>query len=218
MLLFPADTVEIHDTWSVAGLAGTGSHDFSVRDAFVPGAHGVSPFQDAPREAGPLYRFPFFGLLAVGVAAVALGIARRALDEVRALAARKTPAMAQRRLAERGTAQAAIAEAEGHLGGGRSFLLESVEAVWEHAAAGGAVRVEERARVRVAATHAVRASARAVDLAYELGGGSAIYLESPLQRCLRDVHVVTQHASVSAGSLELAGRALLGVGADLSIL
>jgi hypothetical protein len=40
----------------------------------------------------------------------------------------------------------------------------------------------------------------------------------PLQRCFRDVHVVTQHASVASGSLELAGRALLGVEADYSIL
>jgi hypothetical protein len=53
---------------------------------------------------------------------------------------------------------------------------------------------------------------------YELGGGSSIYQSSPLQRCFRDVHAVTQHASVSAGSQELAGRALLGVGGDYSIL
>jgi hypothetical protein len=53
---------------------------------------------------------------------------------------------------------------------------------------------------------------------YELGGGSSIYQSSPLQRCFRDVHVVTQHASVAAGSLELAGRALLAVDGDYSIL
>jgi alkylation response protein AidB-like acyl-CoA dehydrogenase len=231
LLFFPAAEVEIHDTWRVAGLAGTGSHDLVVRERFVPEAHAVSLASGAPREPGALYRFPVFGLLAVGVSAVALGIARRALDELRALAARKTPALARRRLAERGSVQTAVAEAEGHLGAGRAGLLLAVHEVGERARAGGAglragpgaprpdaIGLLDRARVRVAAAHAVRAATRAVDLAYELGGGSAIYLESPLQRCLRDVHVVTQHASVSGGSLELAGRALLGVDADFSIL
>jgi alkylation response protein AidB-like acyl-CoA dehydrogenase len=218
LLFFPADRVEIVDTWSVSGLMGTGSHDLAVRDCFVPASHAVSLISDAVREAGVLYRFPVFGLLAIGVASVALGIARRAIDEAVALATHKTPALAQRRLAERGTAQVAIAEAEGALGGARAFLLAAIDETWQRVAAGGAIGTAERARVRIAAGHAVRGATRAVDLAYELGGGSSIYQSSPLQRCFRDVHVVTQHASVSAGSQELAGRALLGVDGDYSIL
>jgi alkylation response protein AidB-like acyl-CoA dehydrogenase len=58
------------------------------------------------------------------------------------------------------------------------------------------------------------ASARTVDLAYEAGGASSIYSSSPLQRCFRDVHVATQHIMVAPGSLELAGRALLGIEGD----
>ena len=218
LLFFPADAVEIHDTWHVAGLCGTGSHHIAVRDLFVPDSHAVSIITDAPRESGPLYRFPVFGLLAIGVASVALGIARRALDELQALAVRKTPALSQRRLAERGAVQARVAEAEGLLGGGRAGLLATIDEVWRRAAEGGALGVAERARVRIAASHAVLAATRAVDAAWELGGGSAIYLDSPLQRLFRDAHVVTQHASVSGGSLELAGRALLAVDGDLSIL
>jgi alkylation response protein AidB-like acyl-CoA dehydrogenase len=218
LLFFPIADVAIHDTWRVSGLCGTGSHDFEVAGARVPDAHAVSLLSGAPRERGPLYRFPVFGLLAVGVASVALGIARRALDELRALAVRKTPALAQRRLAERGTVQAAVAEAEAALGGGRAFLLETIEAIWERAATGGELGLPERARVRIAAAGAARAGARAASVAYELGGGSVIYQESALQRCFRDAHVVTQHASVSGGSFELAGRALLGVDGDFGVL
>jgi alkylation response protein AidB-like acyl-CoA dehydrogenase len=218
LLFFPASEVEILDTWHVAGLAGTGSHDIAVRDLFVPDAHAVSLISDVPREAGVLYRFPVFGLLAVGVASVSLGIARRAIDELKSLATRKTPVLAQRRLAERGTAQTAVAEAEGALGGARSFLLATIEEVWAGVAAGSPVGLTERARVRIAAATAVRGAARAVDLMYELGGGSSIYQSSPLQRCFRDVHVITQHASVSAASLELAGRALLSIDGDYSVL
>jgi len=218
LLFFPAEKVEILDTWHVAGLQGTGSHDIAVHDLFVPEAHAVSLISGTPRESGPLYRFPVFGLLAVGVASVSLGIARRAIDELVALAKRKTPALAQRRLAERGTAQTAVAEAEGALGGARSFLIATIEEVWTRVAAGAAIGLAERARVRIAAANAVRGAARAVDRMYELGGGSSIYQSSPLQRCFRDVHVVTQHASVAASSLELAGRALLAIDGDYSIL
>jgi alkylation response protein AidB-like acyl-CoA dehydrogenase len=218
LLFFPAADVEIVDTWHVAGLAGTGSHDLAVRERFVPESHAVSLITGTPRETGALYRFPVFGLLAIGVASVSLGIARRAIDETLALAAKKTPALAQKRLAERATAQVAVAQAEGSLGGARDHLLATIEAVTERVAAGAEITPAERARVRIAAASAVRGAARAVDAMYELGGGSSIYLGSALQRCFRDVHVVTQHAAVSQGSLELAGRALLGVDADYSIL
>ena len=62
------------------------------------------------------------------------------------------------------------------------------------------------------------AAAKAADAAYELGGGGSIYASSPLQRCFRDVHVVTQHMMVAPATWELAGRALLGVKGDLSML
>jgi alkylation response protein AidB-like acyl-CoA dehydrogenase len=218
LMLFPANEVEIVDTWKVAGLEGTGSHDITVRELVVPEAHSVSLLTERPRESGPLYAFPAFGLLALGIASVALGIARRALGELRELALAKTPTLAQRRLADRPATQARTAEAEALAGSARAYLLETVRDVFERAARTGELGLAERARVRLAATSAVKQCARAVDSAYELGGGSSIYLGSPLQRCLRDVHVVTQHMMVSDASLELVGRVLLGVELDASML
>jgi alkylation response protein AidB-like acyl-CoA dehydrogenase len=218
LMLFPASAAEIIDTWRVAGLEGTGSHDIAVRDLVVPEAHAVSLVTDRPHAAGPLYAFPVFGLLAAGIAGVALGIARRALAEIRTLAAAKTPTLAQRRLADRPATQSRVAEAEALAGSARSWLLETVREVEERAARAGGLGLAERARVRLAATFAVKQCVRAVDAAYDLGGGSSIHLASPLQRCLRDVHVATQHMMVSDASLELAGRVLLGVDLDASML
>jgi len=75
-----------------------------------------------------------------------------------------------------------------------------------------------RGRLRLAATHATTAAAGAVDVAYTLGGGTAVYAESPLQRAFRDVHVVTQHMMVAPASWELAGRVLLGLETDTTML
>jgi alkylation response protein AidB-like acyl-CoA dehydrogenase len=218
LLLFPHEEAKILDTWDVVGLSGTGSHDIEVRDLFVPDGLDVSLVADRPREAGPLYAFPVFGLLAVGVAAVGLGIARRAVEELSALALEKTPALGRRRLAERALTQARVAEAEAALGGARAYLREAVDRAFACAEEGGAIPLPLRARLRVAATAAARAGARVATSMYELGGGSAIYRASALQRCLRDAHVVTQHAMVAESTLELAGRVLLGLDADASQL
>lgn len=218
LFLFPAGDAEIIDTWDVSGLRGTGSHDIAVRDVVVPGARSVSLVVDRPTATGPLYAFPVFGLLALGIAAVALGIARRALDELEALAADKVPSLARRPLRDRPVVQTATAEAEATLAAARAFVLEAVDAAWRTAAAGDPLSIPGRARLRLAATHAVRSAARVVDVAYDAGGGSAIYAKSPLQRCFRDVHAVTQHTMVQPSTFELVGRVLLGADADTSML
>jgi alkylation response protein AidB-like acyl-CoA dehydrogenase len=210
--------VRIIDTWDVAGLRGTGSHDIAVEDRFVPGARSLSLISDRPRADGPLYAFPVFGLLALGIAAAALGIARRALDELVVLARDKTPTGSRRRLAERPAIQAEVARAEATLGAARAFLLATVDAAWTRARAAGVIDVRERARLRLAATHATLASADAVDRMYSAGGGTAVYAASPLQRCFRDIHVATQHMMVAPATLELAGRILLGLEADTAML
>ncbi|HSD10388.1 MAG TPA: acyl-CoA dehydrogenase family protein [Candidatus Binatia bacterium] len=53
-------------------------------------------------------------------------------------------------------------------------------------------------------------STRVVDACYQAGGGSALYDTSPLQRRLRDIHTLTQHASVQENVFVNAGAEKLG--------
>jgi alkylation response protein AidB-like acyl-CoA dehydrogenase len=178
----------------------------------------VSLLTDTPGEPGPLYAFPVFGLLATGIAAVALGLARRAITDLVSMASGKRPTGSRRLLAERGVVQAQVAEAEGLVGAARAFLLDTIGRAWHAAAASGTMPVSMRAGVRLAATHTTRSAARAVDLMYEAGGGTAIYLTNPLQRQFRDVHVVTQHVMTAPPTYELVGRLLLGLETDTGML
>jgi len=218
LMLLPAREFRIIDTWTVAGLRGTGSHDIAVDDAFVPAGRSVSLVTDAPRATGALYAFPVFGLLALGICAVALGIARAAIDELVRLALAKTPTGSRRRLADRPVLQVEVAEAEAILGGARALVFDAIDAAWTMASTAGAIDLRQRARLRLAATHATRSAARTVDLMYHAGGGTAVYATSPLQRHFRDVHVATQHVMVAPPTLELAGRLLLGLDADTTML
>jgi alkylation response protein AidB-like acyl-CoA dehydrogenase len=206
----PAD-VELLDTWRVAGLKGTGSTDYAVTDLHVPEGRWVQVGVSAPTADGPLYRFSVFGLLAVGVCSVALGLARRAVDELVELAVVKAPQGSTRPLAERAPVQADVAAAEAAVRSAKCFLEDVVGDAWDAVVAGGVVSDEQRRSIRLATTHATAESARAVDLMYTAGGGAAIYDDSALQRVFRDVHVATQHAMVAPRTRELVGRMRLGL-------
>lgn len=215
-MVFAKEDVRVHDTWDVAGLRGTGSHDVEVEDAFVPEARTLSLF-GPPVHEGALYRQPLFGSLAAGVAAVALGLARGALDELVTIAKTKRIGP-ERTMASRELVQRDVGVAWGTLDAARATLVAALDANACEVERDGAASLQTRARLRLAACHATKESAKVVDLAYEHGGGAAIYATSSLQRAKRDVHVATQHLMVSGTSATLAGRALLGLDGDYSAL
>lgn len=217
-VLFRADETKVIDTWDTSGLRGTGSHDLEVTDVVVPRARTFSLLTGEPKHAG--YTLPFFGVLASGVAAVGLGIARAALDTFVTMAKTKTPPGSKRTIAHREAVQLDVAKAEARLRSARGFLFEALEEAMEATAAGtnAPAALMARARLRLAASHAAEESAAVTAVAYEAGGGSAIYAKSPLQRHFRDAHVVTHHVMVSKTATTLAGRVLLGVESDTTML
>ena len=82
-----------------------------------------------------------------------------------------------------------------------------------HQVVGHLVTAEQRAALRLAATHATTASANAVDLMYTAAGSTSVFIE-PLQQRLRDVHAITQHFFVAAPTYETIGKVVLGVEPD----
>ncbi len=217
-VLLRAEDTKVIDTWTTHGLRGTGSHDLGVTDAFVPASRTFSLLSTPMRRTGPIHRLPFLGVLAAGVAAVSLGIARAAIDEFLELARSKTPLGSKRGIAHRELIQMAVAQAEAKVRSARALLHERIEAAEAETDLGEALSLHARALLRIAACNAATESAAAVDLVYTAAGGTSIYATSPLQRCFRDVHVTTQHAMVSSTMATLAGRVLLGVETDASAL
>lgn len=208
-----------HD-WDACGLLGTGSGQFDVAPGtFVPAWRAVSIF-DPPRHGGPLYRFPVFGLLALGIAAVACGLARHALDAFVELATAKVPQGATRTLAQRAAAQDAVARAEAAWRSARAFVHEAVAAAWAAAqrADGAELPPELRRDLRLACTHMADSAAEVCTRLFTVAGGSAVFAASPLQRCLRDALVARQHLMVGETTWELCGRLHLGQPAPLAML
>ena len=206
----PVGDVQIHDTWFVSGLCGTGSNDISASDVFVPERRVFELFDPAAHRPEPLFQMPPLGWFVSQVAAVALGLGRGALDELAEMAPSKVPTLSVAVLADRPAAQLGIARAEAALGSARAFLHETVRDLFDTLAAGRTPTLRQRALNRVAACNAAEAGAAAVRAAHVLAGGSSIYTTSALQRHMRDAEALTHHFSVAPHVWEDAGRIFLG--------
>jgi indole-3-acetate monooxygenase len=212
------DAARFHDTWFSSGLRGTASGDFSLEHVFVPERHSFVVGAATRHVDVPVARFPMFNVLAAGVASVCLGIGQRAVDEIVELAVGKKPAFSSKTLASQQMAQHDIGRAAAIVDAARAYLFGELAAAWDEVQRGESPSLERRARIRAACSHAAQEAARAVDIAYHLGGGSAVFATNPLQRCFRDAHTATQHLQVGRRIFESYGRLLLGLEVDGSTL
>ncbi len=218
MFYFPVEEVEFVDTWHVSGMQGTGSGDFQVKNIKVPKQRSVSFIADHPREQGALYKFPLFGLLALGVCSVALGNAQAALEEIRQIATTKKTPGGGRSMAQRATVQVEMAKATALLNGAFHYLENAIADSWSEAKGDGGLTASSRGNLRLACAHATETAAEICKMAYTLGGGAAVYRNNSLQRRFRDAHVATQHIATSPAVFELSGRILLEQPVDMAML
>ncbi|MGI9023805.1 MAG: acyl-CoA dehydrogenase family protein [Acidimicrobiales bacterium] len=217
MAFFRTADATIVDTWHVSGLRGTGSDDFAVTDLDIPLRHTMA-FAFQPWPGGFLWRMPPMALFFAPMAAVPLGIARSAIDELVRLAAEKTPYRSSRRLAERDVVQSMVARAEAAVRSAGAFLREALDEVHAEARRGNDVTMRQRALVRLAVVNSAQAGVLAVDLCAEAAGSTSLFTTSPLQRHLRDVQAVRQHVVLAFPGLETVGRVLLGLEPDTPLL
>ena len=210
-LLAPMELADIVDNWATVGMRGTGSHDFTVDDVFVPAEHSFLLF-GPPKEPGPLYH-PRLSLVAAWapVAANALGMARGAMDAFLELAADTGSTGSITPLRDRPAVQTKVAEAEAIIGAARAYVVESVGSVWRSVCDGDEDLDAEVARARLSITHAIWESVKAVDLLFHAAGTNAVHRRHPLERFFRDVHTAAQHVGGAPSNIDAAGQALLGL-------
>jgi indole-3-acetate monooxygenase len=210
-MMFRPDRGSIIDTWSVSGLRGTGSHDIAVENLAIAADDTFDIFGGKSTIPGPCFAEPLL-YAALHIGAVGLGIAARAVDEMLKLAAtNKQRLYAQSSIANSQLFQYRMGHAETSVRAIRSLLRSEAESVWASARAERPVPPAERARIMGSITWSAHTAASVVDACYTAGGGTSPYESSPLQRCLRDIHTLTQHAAVAETWLSGAGASLLGI-------
>jgi indole-3-acetate monooxygenase len=210
-MIFSAKDAELMDTWHTMGLRGTGSGDMKVTNLQVPREFSVSLMTDKPHAKGPTYAFPVFGLLAMGVAAVACGNALAAMTEFKENSASIKTGGAKKSLSERATVQVEFAQITAELRAARAYMFEELNQAWNSAQTLGKISLDQRAGLRLAATHLTRVAASACRRIHDLTGGIAVFSGHKLERRLRDAQTITAHMMIAPPTYELTGKILLGM-------
>ena len=210
MFLTPSEGATIYNTWSVVGMRGTGSNDFVVKETFVPQERSLS-LSEPPRETGPLYSRGFLTAFWALNAGNALGIARGAMDAFLELAGQTGSTMSATLLRDRSAVQTTVGEAEAIISAARAYLIDAVGKAWQAAGEESPDPSAQITQARLAITHAVRESVRAVDLLFHAAGSNAVYQKNSLERYFRDIHVAVQHLAGLPAVFESGGQALLGL-------
>jgi alkylation response protein AidB-like acyl-CoA dehydrogenase len=212
LVALPTANIEVHDTWHVAGLKGTGSCDFSATDLFVPTGFTFEMPAMEPQRGGPAYRLGLPGFFLSVHAGFALGVGRRALDAIIALAQTKRRGYGkQMLLAERAVFQRMLGESDLRLRAVRSLVLELLEHAWARMCEGRTPEPALQIELRSATTLVTEVALDVTTQAFRYGGGSAVHLSNILQQCLRDLQVGAAHFMVSDVTYEQHGQCLLGM-------
>jgi len=210
-VLFPKPSVTIIDVWNVMGLKGTGSDSYSVKDLFVPSDYSFTREADADRrEQGPLYRFSIFNMFGLGFAGVALGLARRALDEFIKLAVTKKPFAATTRLCDNNAIQSQVGLSEVRLQSSRTHIIETFRKLYRAAAEGARFTQEMRIANRAATCYAIHQAREVINFVHYAAGANSIFESNPFERRFRDLHTMTQQAQAASANFEALGQTLMG--------
>ena len=213
-VLMPAEQVRMLATWQAIGLDGTGSIDYVAEALPVPAEHCIDLATVSPWPAGGMWRIPVRSLLYPLLAAVPLGIGRRAVAELVAVADRVRFGTGVR-LADREPVQAALGRAQALIESSSCHLSGTLAAAARH----------RRGRLGADAVGPRRGSGggRARDrpgprsghaLLSNGGDGGGLPAASAAAGGAGDVLAASQHYALSEQGFALAGKVSLGFDPD----
>ena len=219
--LAPQDC-QIIDTWYTIGMCATDSNDVDAQEVYVP-LRRIFPlvpqFQAGRHFEGLLYQFPAVGACVdCLLAPVALAVARNAIDELKAIAAKKTALGSAGAIREKGVVQRKLGEAEALVQSSRAYLFGKIAECWDRTLSGDKLLLTDKADLLLAAAHTNQSCARAVDLVYSAGGSSAIYARSKLSKYFSDAQVIRQHGFMNDSRYESAAQVYFDLPPDLPVI
>ena len=213
----PAKDVTLYDNWGgVTGLRGTGSGDCSVENYFLPEHFGFvwDLLKPRPLRGGPSYLLPPFSYVAKEHGSVAIGAARRALDELIKIATSTRGTFRSSKLDERQIVHRQIAEADLKLRAARALMHERYGQLWEKVNADALPDGADIADVRAIAVHATDVAIATATMAFHFSGATGLHHPHVLGRLLRDLNTAGIHQVMSDTAYENHGKFRLGLPAD----
>jgi len=206
----PKEHVTIEETWDTAFLRGTGSEHYRMEKVFVETALSCPYPNAARRRGGAYFDLPFIAMVTPGHVGFALGVARRALEEIATIAPRRIKGWPQEPLAAQSCFRVELGRKRAALDAARAYAHEMIDRIMQVVEDGRALDANDWATARGATTYVTEIAADVVDFAFRAGGSSAIYAGTVLERCFRDIHAAAQHIAATDDAYDFAGRVMLG--------
>ena len=194
VLHVPRGSFELRGGWDVIGLTGTASFDYEIPEQLVP-PHLVfdgDPMA-APLRGGPLHYIGWFGIGAAGHSAVALGIARRALEEVARIVHEKRRMGYSVAVHDHPVFKHEFAMNDAAFWAARGLVLNAFWSIEESVVAGLALTDEQMSRLRQACSLSHKMAVEVDRFCHQWGASESFRNPTALGRCMRDLAVATQH-------------------------
>lgn len=216
----PSTEVTVLDTWYVDGLAGTGSSDFLVKDAFVPEHRalewvsqwsGSSP--GSKLNHSPMYRMPPVQFLSFCTSITPVAAVRGMLTLYRETQLEGRVRFGEQlKQYEKSAAQVRFARADRLNHCAELTLRDLARELKRLGEAGPPLDDLTRTRFLAQCAMATSLTHEAATLIIRGAGASSHALANPLQRLFRDVNVATSHQLHEFDEVgEQYGRALFGL-------
>jgi alkylation response protein AidB-like acyl-CoA dehydrogenase len=204
--MLPATQWQVLETWDPDGLAGSGSHDYTITDAFVPDEYTWVPGRYKRPE--PLYSW--FGLAPSAGVGVALGVAAEAFDVARSSLQEKYSKVLMGSVTGEPNVRAALARAAALIGSTRSYVYDTLGGFFATVQAGDEPSFDQRAQWAGCVVHTGTTCRDAVQMLVDAVGSAALQRSSPLGRQLRDLNMIAQHGLTNQRVWEWAGGLYFG--------
>lgn len=206
----PAGEVELRpDSWDVRGLRATASWDAVLEGTIVARDRTFTIDESSPTRTEPIFLVPFTALAHATMASVSVGLVRRALAELMALAQTMRPQLATGVMADDPVVLDQVARSVGAARAADGYLASATGELWHACCVGDPPGSDLRTDLQIAACHAVATGARIASRLWSLAGMSVLAQDSDLGRAVADLHAVSQNAFVSTARFADAGSALM---------
>ncbi|GLV27247.1 flavin-dependent monooxygenase [Sphingobium sp. Cam5-1] len=213
--LVPRADFKILPIWDTIGLGGTGSHDVTVEDAYVP-AYRTHRSKDgfaatnpgAKVNPAPLYKLPFGQVFVRAVSSSSIGALQGALDSFIEKGAKRRSANSGASASADPDVQMVIAETHVAIDEMKTILFRNFEHLTEKARAGEQADLETRLHYRFQSAQISGRCCALIARIFAASGAEAIYRGNPIARAFCDIHAGRAHVANNPG---VVGRNFGGV-------
>lgn len=195
--LFPANQVEVLDTWHTIGLRASCSNDYKTTDCFVPTEHSFDLTKGSTFIEHALYRYPFDAFATSNIAVMCTGITQHFIEVFERDIATKKPLYAKKSLGDIPEVRQKLHSLTEAFYKDRNSFLKDIKLLWQAV-------VEDSSAIEKLESNLQSSARKAADTSYELVMGmyrycgmNTVYSQNELSKVVRDFLVATQHFAIS---------------------